>query len=126
MWTKCKAEDGSNDNLVILGISQCKQEDDGEYKCLLKNGIGEALFEFRFFVTVEGGMDFRAMLLKRKKPAKKAPPVGPEWIEAPVDVKAKEGKDDKVIFTARLSEKEKKGRWFLRNLVRLNLKMQLR
>ena len=113
MWTK----GGQDENLVILGINQCKQEDDGEYKCALKNDSGEEVFDFRFFVTVEGGMDFRAMLLKRKKPAKKAPVPEIEWLETPIDVTVKEGKSEKVVFSARLSEKEKKGRWFLRNLV---------
>ncbi len=69
-----------------------------------------------FFVTVEGGMDFRATLLKRKKPAKKVVQAEIEWLETPVDANVQEGKIDRVVFTARLSEKDKKGRWFLRNL----------
>lgn len=112
MWTK----GGASDNVVILGIQQCKQEDDGEYKCVLKNDAGEESFVFRFFVTVEGGMDFRATLLKRKKPAKKVVQAEIEWLETPVDANVQEGKIDRVVFTARLSEKDKKGRWFLRNL----------
>ena len=60
-------------------------------------------------------MDFRAMLLKRKKPAKKVAVLEYEWIETPVDVTVQEGKGQEVTFTARLSEKDKKGKWFLRN-----------
>ena len=38
-----------------------------------------------------------------------------EWLETPIDVSVQEGKADQVVFTARLSEKDKKGKWFLRN-----------
>ena len=131
MWTK----GGTNgENMVILGVFQCRQEEEGEYKCTIKNNIGKEMFEFRIFVTVEGGMcvlvgnwisliyfttgmDFRAMLLKRKKPAKKTQVPGPEWIETPIDVQVKEGKAEKVVFAAKLSEKDRKGKWFIRNLV---------
>jgi len=74
---------------AILGVETLKQEDEGLYKCVLNNGSGEVEHEFNLYVTgktapivasdhvgavllaVEGGMDFRAMLMKRKKPAKK-------------------------------------------------------
>ena len=112
IWTS-RTDDG--ENLVILGINQCRQDEEGDYKIILKNCNGEEAFEFKFFVTVEGGMDFRAMLLKRKKPAKKVAVLEYEWLETPIDVSVQEGKVDQVIFTARLSEKDKKGKWFLRN-----------
>ena len=54
-WT----DSTSGVNLVILGIKECRQEEEGDYKCVIKNDQGEAEFEFKFFVTVEGGMDFR-------------------------------------------------------------------
>ena len=55
IWT-----DGSGENnLAILGINACRQEEEGSYKCIIKNSHGEAEFEFKYFVTVEGGMDFR-------------------------------------------------------------------
>ena len=50
---------GGAGNQVILGVRECRQEEEGDYKCILKNDHGEAEFEFKFFVTVEGGMDFR-------------------------------------------------------------------
>ena len=112
IWTKGGAD---GENLVILGINQCRQDEEGDYKLILKNCNGEETFDFKFFVTVEGGMDFRAMLLKRKKPAKKVAVLEYEWLETPIDVSVQEGKADQVIFTARLSEKDKKGKWFLRN-----------
>ena len=62
IWT-----DGAT-NQAILGVEGLKQEDEGAYRCVLN---GEIEHEFSIYVTVEGGMDFRAMLMKRKKPAKK-------------------------------------------------------
>jgi hypothetical protein len=114
MWTRGGTGES---NIVILGINQCRQEEEAEYKCVLKNEHGEEEFDFKFFVTVEGGMDFRAMLMKRKKPKKKTPPPAVEWLEKLVDVNIQQGKSDMVMFTARLSEKGKKGHWFLRNEV---------
>ena len=76
-------------NTVVLGIENLKQDDEGAYKCVINNGGGEVEHEFNIYVTgntltkqrkiyihllfllVEGGMDFRAMLMKRKKPQKK-------------------------------------------------------
>jgi len=66
IWT-----DGAT-NQAVLGIEGLKQEDEGAYRCVLDNGNGEVEHEFSVYVTVEGGMDFRAMLMKRKKPAKKS------------------------------------------------------
>ena len=72
-------------------LQEARTEDEGDYKCVLTNEHGEASFiclcflcplclqsylywnislqveyAFKFYVTVEGGMDFRAMLMKRK------------------------------------------------------------
>ncbi len=58
-------------NYVLLGIDGVKQEDEGAYKCVLDNGNGEVEHEFSVYVTVAGGMDFRAMLMRKKKPVKK-------------------------------------------------------
>ena len=60
----------------------------------------------------------RAMLLKRKKKQKKVVVKTYEWIEKPIDVKVQQGKAEEVIFTAKFSDKEKKGKWYLRNNVR--------
>ena len=62
-------------------------------------------------------ISFRAMLLKRKKKQKKVVEKKIEWIEKPIDVKVQQGKAEEVIFTAKFSEKEKKGKWYLRNNV---------
>ena len=55
------------------------------------------------------------MLIKKKKPAKKVAVLEYEWLETPVDVTVQEGKVEQITFSARLSEKDKKGKWFLRN-----------
>ena len=40
-----------------------------------------------------------------------------EWIEEPVDKKIKQGSLDEVTFSAKLSHKGKKAKWYLRNQV---------
>ena len=50
MWTKGGA---NGENLVILGINQCRPDEEGEYKCILKNEVGEETFDFKVFVTGE-------------------------------------------------------------------------
>lgn len=107
-WT-----DGKN-NQVILGIEHLKQDDEGAYKCVVNNGGGDVEHEFNIYVTVEGGMDFRAMLMKRKKPQKKVVEKF-EWIESPIDKKVKQGTVEEVSFTAKLSHKGKKAKWYCRN-----------
>ena len=55
--------------------------------------------------------------MKRKKPQKKVVVKKVEWVETPVDQECQEGKIDKITFTAKLSEKEKRGKWYLANIV---------
>ena len=104
-------------NVIGLFIKEARTDEEGDYRVQIKNEHGEEEYEFKVYVTVAGGMDFRAMLIKKKK--KKAPPPAPpiEWIETPVDVEVQEKKDDKAMFGAKLSEKGKVGRWFLKNEV---------
>lgn len=59
-------------NQVILGFSKTKQEDEGEYRIEIENEHGMVEHTFSLYVTVAGGMDFRAMLMRKKKPAKKS------------------------------------------------------
>merc|ERR1719411_1326703 len=101
--------------MAILGVEGLKQEDEGAYRCVLVvDGEEVAEHEFSIYVTVEGGMDFRAMLMKRKKPAKKVVEKF-EWIEEPVDKTIKQGSLDEVSFACKLSHKGKKAKWYLRN-----------
>ena len=41
-----------------------------------------------------------------------------EWIEEPTEKKVKQGKCEEVSFTAKLSHKGKKAKWYVRNQVR--------
>ena len=58
--------------------------------------------DFKLFVTVEGGMDFRAMLMKKKVKQKKIIVQKIEWIEPLFDIEAQENKDTQIIMTAKL------------------------
>ena len=62
-------------------------------------------------------MDFRAMLMKRKRKEKKVVVKKIEFIEKPVDFSCQQGKCELVTFTAKLNEKDKKGKWYIRNNV---------
>merc|ERR1719447_1242807 len=101
-------------NKIILGFQKVKQDDEGAYRCEIENEHGMVEHEFSLYVTVAGGMDFRAMLMRKKKPAKKVVEKV-EWIEEPVDRNVKQGTVDEVTFTAKLSVKGKKAKWYIRN-----------
>ena len=121
MWT-----DGSN-NTVTLGIKDCKQKDEGGYNCILTNSKGKTQFDFKLYVTMEGGMDFRAMLMKKKRKEKKVVVKKVEWIEPLVDQSVKQGKceNNQVVMTAKLSVSGMKGKWYMRNEeIMLDIKSQ--
>merc|ERR1712086_953405 len=108
---------------AILGFSKTKQEDEGEYRIEIENEHGMVEHAFSLYVTVAGGMDFRAMLMRKKKPAKKVVEKV-EWIEEPVDRQIKMGTVDEVRFTAKLSAKGKKAKWYMRNAETSKSKVQ--
>merc|ERR1719150_2910079 len=97
-----------------MGISKAKQEDEGSYRTVITNEHGSVEHEYNIYITVAGGMDFRAMLMRKKKPAKKVVEKV-EWLEEPVDRTIKQGTVDEVTFTAKLSVKGKKAKWYMRN-----------
>ena len=47
-----------------------------------------------------------------------------EWLEEPVDQTVKQGTVDEVQFTAKLSAKGKKAKWYIRNQVGVNAIVQ--
>ena len=49
-------------NTLIMGLKECKAEDEGDFACIVTTAKGSATFDFKLFVTVEGGMDFRSVL----------------------------------------------------------------
>merc|ERR1719468_914143 len=93
------------ENTITMGLRNCKAEDEGEFQCILTNSNGTAKFDFKLFVTVEGGMDFRAMLMKKKTKQKKIVVERTEWIEPLFDIEAQEKKDKQVVLQAKLSVK---------------------
>ena len=70
-----------DDNTITLGCHEARADDEGNYRAVLRNDHGEVEFAFKFYVTVEGGMDFRAMLMKRKVKQKKIVVKTIEWLE---------------------------------------------
>jgi len=107
IWTK-------GPHQSICGFTKTKQDDEGAYRIEATNEHGTVEHEFSLYVTVAGGMDFRAMLMRKKKPAKKVVEKV-EWIEEPVDRTVKQGTIDQVTFRAKLSVKGKKAKWYIRN-----------
>lgn len=63
--------DGKQKNLIMFCIRKSKVNDEGKYKFVAKNEHGQDSAEVQLFVGGEEGMDFRAMLRKGKKVAKK-------------------------------------------------------
>ncbi len=60
---------------------------------ILKNENGSTEFDFKFYVTVEGGMDFRAMLMKRKVKQKKVVVKKIEWLEVSLRIVSGESQE---------------------------------
>ena len=98
-----------------MGLKECKADDEGDFSCTITTSAGTASVEFKLFVTVEGGMDFRAMLMKKKVKQKKVVVTKMEWIEPLTDREVQQGKDKQVIMTAKLSKGGYKGKWYQRN-----------
>ena len=69
------------ENTITLGCHESRADDEGDYRAVLRNDNGEVEYGFKFYVTVEGGMDFRAMLMKRKVKQKKIVVKTIEWLE---------------------------------------------
>jgi hypothetical protein len=66
---------------------------------ILKNENGSTEFDFKFYVTVEGGMDFRAMLMKRKVKQKKVVVKKIEWLEVSLTRVSREPLNIKITAT---------------------------
>ena len=98
-----------------MGLKECKADDEGDFSCTITTSAGTCTTEFKLFVTVEGGMDFRAMLMKKKVKQKKVVVTKMEWIEPLTDRECQQGKDKQVIMTAKLSKGGYKGKWYQRN-----------
>ena len=114
-FQRCKLYTNGENNTVTMGLKECKADDEGDFSCTITTPAGTANVEFKLFVTVEGGMDFRAMLMKKKVKQKKVVVTKMEWIEPLTDREVQQGKDKQVIMTAKLSKGGYKGKWYQRN-----------
>ena len=113
--TRCKLFTNGENSTITMGLKECKADDEGDFSCTITTSAGTANVEFKLFVTVEGGMDFRAMLMKKKVKQKKVVVTKMEWIEPLTDREVQQGKDKQVIMTAKLSKGGYKGKWYQRN-----------
>lgn len=53
-------------NSITLCMRKCKPNDEGKYKVVVSNIHGEDSAEMQLYVSDSSGMDFRAMLKKRR------------------------------------------------------------
>ncbi|KRF85408.1 twitchin isoform X27 [Drosophila virilis] len=124
-------------NTITLCMRKCKPNDEGKYKVVVSNIHGEDSAEMQLYVSDSSGMDFRAMLKKRRYQKWDKEEQDPNWgdlkeTEKPlpalkkverkvesflsplIDQFAKEGKDKKVVFEARFSKPNCKPKWLFR------------
>ncbi|XP_065220483.1 twitchin isoform X27 [Planococcus citri] len=124
-------------NSITLCVRKIKPTDEGKYQVTISNIHGEDSAETMLYVSDSSGMDFRAMLRRRKYASWGKDPNDPNWgelkeTEKPmpalkkverkqesflkplVDQYAKEGKDKKVVFEAVFSKPNCKPKWFFR------------
>ncbi|KAF0296563.1 Twitchin [Amphibalanus amphitrite] len=120
---------------IMLCIRKAKPSDEGHYKVVVQNKHGEDAAEFTVFVSDSSGMDFRAMLKKRRYKAWDKDKGDPDWgdlkeVEKPqipqlkkverkketflkpmVDVIVKEGKDKFAKFECVFSRSKMRPKW---------------
>lgn len=87
---------------ITLCIRKVKPNDEGKYRIVVSNIHGEDSAEMQLFVSDSSGMDFRAMLKKRRYAKFKGEEGDPNWgdlkeVEKPPVVALK--KTDKVSIT---------------------------
>ena len=98
VFPRCKLYTNGADGTITMGLKDCKAEDEGDFSCTVTTSKGTDTFNFKLFVTVEGGMDFRAMLQKKKVKQKKIVVQKTEWIEPLFDMECQQGKDKQVMI----------------------------
>lgn len=66
-------------NTITLCIRKIKPNDEGKYRIVVSNIHGEDSAEMQLYVSDSSGMDFRAMLKKRKYAKWKGDENDPDW-----------------------------------------------
>ncbi|XP_050099309.1 twitchin isoform X9 [Anopheles aquasalis] len=124
-------------NTITLCIRKVKPNDEGKYKVVVSNAHGEDSADVQLYVSDASGMDFRAMLKKRKYAKWGNQEKDPDWgdlkeVEKPkpqlkkverkqdtfskplVDITCKEGREKKVTFEATFTKPNAKAKWLFR------------
>ncbi|KAF2885739.1 hypothetical protein ILUMI_20443 [Ignelater luminosus] len=124
-------------NTISLIIRKVKANDEGQYRCVVSNVHGSDSADMNLYVSDSSGMDFRALLKKRKYAKWAKDKDDPDWgdlkevekelpklkkvekkpesfLRPLVDQFAKEGKDKKVTFEAGFSRPNCKPKWMFR------------
>ncbi|XP_023322319.1 twitchin [Eurytemora carolleeae] len=91
--------------LAFLGVENAQKEDEGIYRCLIKNRFGKREHKFKLFIA--------RSWQERKGPPKREVPI--YWSEVPRTKFTKEGLLDKISFTAKLTVADKSAKWFFNN-----------
>jgi hypothetical protein len=71
--------DGDNNNMIMMAITKVKAADEAEYRVVIENCNGKDEANFMLFVSDSSGMDFRAMLKKKKYAKWGNDDEGPDW-----------------------------------------------
>lgn len=66
-------------NSITLCMRKCKPNDEGKYKIVVSNIHGEDSAEMQLYVSDSSGMDFRAMLKKRRYQKWDKDEKDPDW-----------------------------------------------
>ncbi|KAK7065507.1 Immunoglobulin like [Halocaridina rubra] len=125
-------------NCVTLCIRKTKPNDEGTYRVVVTNEHGEDSAEMELYVSDASGMDFRAMLKKKKYAKWKKDNEDPDWgdlketekeqkpqlrkvekkqeswVKPIIDLTVKEGKDKIAKFEGEFSKKDSKAKWFFK------------
>ncbi|CAG0897548.1 unnamed protein product, partial [Cyprideis torosa] len=125
-------------NTICLCIRKSRPEDEDDYKVIVTNPHGSDEAEMHLFVSDSSGMDFRAMLKKRKYAQWERNPNDPDWgdlkeaekeqkpmlrkvekkqeqwMKPLIDLTVKQGKDQKAVFEGIFTKPKCKAKWFYR------------
>lgn len=106
-------------NTITLCMRKCKPNDEGKYKIVVSNIHGEDSAEMQMYVSDSSGMDFRAMLKKRKYAKWGNQKEDPDWgdlkeVEKPMPALKKVEKVKLFLFHfCSISSKKKKRKCFV-------------
>ncbi|XP_022252541.1 twitchin-like, partial [Limulus polyphemus] len=120
-----------NTNTVYFCIVKAKSTDEGRYKVVAYNKLGEDTVGMSLFVSDENAVDFRTMLKHKQYSKRELEKSAPEWgelkkdedknrdakkadtfIKPLINIQVKEGKDKQAQFEAVFCKSGVKAKWF--------------